>query len=91
MKNLLSVLKISVPDKIFIKDPETSALGKRITEKSILLITEDFDYNSSMINIVNVKNSFEYLINESLLKQEGFTVLTSLKKHAIYEINFFVI
>ena len=40
MKDLLSVLKISVPDKIFIKDPETSDLGKRIVEHSILLINE---------------------------------------------------
>ncbi|WP_088324860.1 TetR/AcrR family transcriptional regulator [Polaribacter tangerinus] len=40
MKNLLSVLKISVPDKIYIKDPETSDLGKRIIEHSILLIDE---------------------------------------------------
>jgi AcrR family transcriptional regulator len=40
MKNLLSVLKISVPDKIFIKDPETSELGKKIIEHSILLINE---------------------------------------------------
>ncbi|MGY8910725.1 MAG: TetR/AcrR family transcriptional regulator, partial [Flavobacteriales bacterium] len=40
MKNLLSILKISVPDKIFIKDPETSDLGKRIIENSILLIYE---------------------------------------------------
>jgi len=40
MKNLLTVLKISVPDKIFIKDPETSELGKRIIERSIILINE---------------------------------------------------
>lgn len=40
MKNLLSVLKITVPDKIFIKDPETSDLGKRIIQHSILLIQE---------------------------------------------------
>ena len=40
MKDLLSVLKISVPDKIFIKDPETSDLGKRIIENSILLIND---------------------------------------------------
>jgi AcrR family transcriptional regulator len=40
MKNLLSVLKIAVPDKIFIKDPETSELGKRIVENSIFLIDE---------------------------------------------------
>lgn len=40
MKTLLSVLKISVSDKIFIKDPETSKLGKRIVEHSILLIND---------------------------------------------------
>ncbi|PQJ81949.1 TetR/AcrR family transcriptional regulator [Polaribacter glomeratus] len=40
MKDLLSALKISVPDKIFIKDPETSELGKRIIEQGIILITE---------------------------------------------------
>ncbi|MEJ2114358.1 MAG: TetR/AcrR family transcriptional regulator [Flavobacteriaceae bacterium] len=40
MIELLSNLKISVPDKIFIKDPESSKLGKRIIEYSILLIDE---------------------------------------------------
>lgn len=40
MINLLSNLKISVPDKIFIKDPESSKLGKRIIENSIILIDE---------------------------------------------------
>ncbi len=40
MKNLLSILKITVPDKIFIKDPETSVLGKKIIESSIILIDE---------------------------------------------------
>ncbi|MEZ4795763.1 MAG: TetR/AcrR family transcriptional regulator [Flavobacteriaceae bacterium] len=40
MINLLSNLKISVPDKIYIKDPESSKLGKRIVEHSILLIDE---------------------------------------------------
>ena len=40
MINLLSNLKISVPDKIFIKDPESSDLGKRIIQNSIELIDE---------------------------------------------------
>jgi len=40
MKNLLSGLKISVPEKIYIKDPETSELGKKIIENGILLINE---------------------------------------------------
>ena len=40
MINLLSNIKISVPDKIYIKDPESSDLGKRIIQNSIELIDE---------------------------------------------------
>lgn len=40
MKSLLSNLKIAVPDKIYLKDPESSDLGKRIVEYSILLIND---------------------------------------------------
>jgi AcrR family transcriptional regulator len=45
MINLLSNLKIAVPDKIYIKDPESSKLGKRIIEHSILLI-DDIGFDS---------------------------------------------
>jgi AcrR family transcriptional regulator len=37
---ILSGLKIQVNEKIYVKDPETSALGKKIVEQSILLIDE---------------------------------------------------
>lgn len=40
MDSLLSNIKIAVPDKIYIKDPESSDLGKRIIEHSIILIDE---------------------------------------------------
>ena len=40
MKSLLSNLKITVPEKIFLKDPESSELGRRIVENSILLIND---------------------------------------------------
>lgn len=40
MNSLLVNLKIQVNDKIFIKDPETSILGKKIIENSIMLIYE---------------------------------------------------
>jgi len=40
MEELLSNLKITVPEKIYKKDPETSDLGRRILEHSILLIDE---------------------------------------------------
>ena len=40
MDQLLSNLKININDKIYLKDPESSDLGKRIIEHSILLIND---------------------------------------------------
>lgn len=40
MENLFKNIKIQVNNKIYLKDPETSALGKKIIENSILLIDE---------------------------------------------------
>ena len=40
MENLLTNIKIQVNNKIYVKDPETSTLGKKIIEHSIILINE---------------------------------------------------
>ncbi|MGB5418311.1 TetR/AcrR family transcriptional regulator [Algibacter sp.] len=40
MDSLFSNLKIAVPEQIYVKDPESSDLGKRIVEHSILLIND---------------------------------------------------
>ncbi|MFY0713146.1 TetR/AcrR family transcriptional regulator [Seonamhaeicola sp. NFXS20] len=40
MDKLLSNIKITVPEKIYVKDPESSNLGKKILEHSIILIDE---------------------------------------------------
>lgn len=40
MKNLFAGLKIEVNRNLYVKDPESSALGKKIVEHSILLIHE---------------------------------------------------
>lgn len=40
MNSILSNIKIQVNEKIYVKDPETSPLGKKIIENSILLINE---------------------------------------------------
>jgi len=40
MKTLLSNLRIDINDKIYLKDPQSSDLGKRIIEHSIKLIDE---------------------------------------------------
>jgi AcrR family transcriptional regulator len=40
MDTLISNFKININDKLFVKDPETSELGKKIIKNSILLIDE---------------------------------------------------
>lgn len=40
MKHLLSNIKIAINDKLYVKDPETSELGRKIIEHSIVLINE---------------------------------------------------
>lgn len=40
MKHLLSNLRIEVKPDLFVKDPESSALGKKIIEQSILMIDQ---------------------------------------------------
>ncbi len=40
METILSNLRIQVNEKIYVKDPETSVLGKKIIEQSIILIDE---------------------------------------------------
>ncbi|MBT8290820.1 MAG: TetR/AcrR family transcriptional regulator, partial [Muriicola sp.] len=40
MKRLLQTIKIEVNRKTYVKDPESSDLGKRIVEHSILMIHE---------------------------------------------------
>ncbi|MEM1337682.1 MAG: TetR/AcrR family transcriptional regulator [Bacteroidota bacterium] len=40
MERLLQSVKIAINEKVFLKDPESSDLGKRIVENSILLIDE---------------------------------------------------
>ncbi|MGB3151012.1 MAG: TetR/AcrR family transcriptional regulator, partial [Maribacter sp.] len=40
MERLLQSVKIAINEKIYVKDPESSDLGKRIIEQSILMINE---------------------------------------------------
>ncbi len=40
MERLMHSIKIGINDKIYVKDPESSDLGKRIIEQSILMIDE---------------------------------------------------
>ncbi|MCK8523457.1 YfiR/HmsC family protein [Aquimarina sp. D1M17] len=55
----------------------------KITGKNILLVSEDYNFNSSMINMVNVGDSFEYEINVDRIQKEGFVIAPTLRRAAI--------
>lgn len=68
MDSILSNIKIAVPEQIFVKDPESSALGRRIIENSILLI-DDIGFDSftfkKLGNIIGSNESSIYRYFES--------------------------
>ncbi len=66
---------------------DLSAIFKIISEKNTLLVTENYNYNSSMINMIGVGNSFEYEINTQRIENENLIIAPSLKKYAISSIN----
>lgn len=62
---------------------DSNYILSKIEGEKTLLITEDYKYNASMINIVGVGEGFEYEINKSLLIKQGFNWTPSLEQNAI--------
>lgn len=72
MDRLLQNLKINVHDKLYVKDPESSDLGKRIVQNSILLISklgfEEFTFKKLGVEIGSNESSvYRYFENKHKL------------------------
>lgn len=72
MERLLQSVKININDKIFLKDPESSKLGKRIIGESILMINdlgfESFTFKKLGIKIGSNESSiYRYFENKHKL------------------------
>ena len=72
MQELLKNIKIQVNEKTFIKNPETSELGKRIVEHSITLINEiGFDaFTFKKLGVIissNESSIYRYFENKHVL------------------------
>ena len=55
MKSLLADIKIQVNPKIYIKDPETSGLGRKIIKEGISLIDE-IGFDNFTFKKININN-----------------------------------
>ena len=72
MNNILSNIKIQINEKLYHKDPETSVLGKKIIEHSIILIDEigfeDFTFKKLGEKIGSNESSiYRYFENKHML------------------------
>ncbi len=72
MDSLLSSIQIKINEKIYVKDPETSVLGKKIIEESIILIEqigfEDFTFKKLGEKIQSNESSiYRYFENKHKL------------------------
>lgn len=84
--NFLSVKDIENIDILYVNRTynfQMPYILQSVKDQGILVISEDYTFNASMINIVKVGNTFRHQINEQLLMDNCFAFAPSLKSFAI--------
>lgn len=84
--NFRNIKEIDSVQVLFVYDKDKYAINeinKHILGKHILLITENYDFNKSMINFVVVDGKPKFEANEAFMNKEGMTVSQLFLAHAI--------
>ena len=81
------IVNVDVVYTNYDKNFDISYVLNKISSSNTLLITENYPYNSSMINIVNVGDDFQYEINEKLMRRSNITAHYNLRENAISSIE----
>ncbi len=64
-------------------DFDINQVLNRIRGKNVLLVSENYLFNESMINVIDMDDVIQFELNENRLRKEGFVVPTSLSKLAV--------
>ncbi|GAB1855293.1 hypothetical protein MHTCC0001_01260 [Flavobacteriaceae bacterium MHTCC 0001] len=81
-----SVKDITNVDVVYVnhdKNFDVNYILNKISGNNTLLITEDYPYNTSMINIINVGDGFQYEINEAIMARNNISAPFSLRQNAV--------
>lgn len=84
--NFLSIKDIQDVDVLYVNrkyNYQMPYVLQSLENKGVLVIAEDYLFNSSMVNIVRVGETFRHQINQGLLSQNSFKVAPSLQSYAI--------
>ncbi|MDB2462743.1 YfiR/HmsC family protein [Algibacter sp.] len=88
--NFNDVKAITDVDLIYVnsnKNFDIDYILDKISGNNTLLVTEDYPYNSSMINIINIGDGFQYEINETIIAYNNISPTFTLRKNAISSIE----
>ncbi|MEM7549450.1 MAG: YfiR/HmsC family protein [Bacteroidota bacterium] len=58
-------------------------LLQKVRGKHILIASEDYGFNESMINMINIDDNFQFEINKTRLNRENLSISTAFAKMAI--------
>ncbi|WP_405211479.1 YfiR/HmsC family protein [Dokdonia sp. Asnod2-E02] len=86
VSNFLSIKDIQDVDVLYVNrkyNYQMPYILQSLENKGILVIAEDYLFNSSMINIVSVGDTFRHQLNEGLLNKNDFIIAPSLQSYAI--------
>lgn len=86
VSNFLSIKDIQDVDVLYVNrkyNYQMPYILESLKNKGVLVIAEDYLFNSSMINIVSVGDTFRHQLNEGLLNQNDFIIAPSLQSYAI--------
>ena len=84
--NFLSVKDIADVDVLYVNKKynfQMPYILQSLQGKGVLIMSEGYAFNASMINIIRVGNTFRHQINEELLRSNNFVIAPSLKFYAI--------
>lgn len=87
---LSSIYSIGNVDIIYVNKKygfQIQSIINAIGDDSILLITEGYDYNTSMINMIATDGTYKYEINKTLIESANLKAAPTLEEYAVSSID----
>lgn len=84
--NFLTIEEIKNVQLIYVHKKLGYNIGEllaRVSGKEVLIVSEDYGFNESMINMIEIGNTFQFEVNQARLELENFTIASPFLDLAI--------
>lgn len=86
VQNFLTIEEVKSVQLIYVHKRfgyDIGQLLERVTGNNVLIVSEDYGFNESMINMIEIGNTFQFEVNQARLELENFRIANSFLKLAI--------